>query len=287
MIELSIIIPHYNSPDTLQKLINSIPILPQIEVIVVDDNSDKYINELKKCIEDNRERNVIFDFVNPPAKGAGAARNKGLSRAKGRWVLFADADDFFVEGLWDILWPYLEKKVDVIFFPPTSIYLTTGKISDRHVHYADLVENYLKESTDLNENLLRYQYWSPCSKLIRKEFLDNNNIWFDEVLHANDVMFSTKVGVYLKSFRAVDKTIYVITQSDKSLTSDKSSKSMKIRSDILCNYYFFLHRHLSKKIMQQLGYTCKDFWYFTFYKCGLIEIRDIIIFKFHKTGAKQ
>lgn len=285
MIELSIIIPHYNSPDTLQKLIKSIPVLPQIEVIVIDDNSDKYINELKKCMENNKERNVIFDFVDLPAKGAGAARNKGLSLATGRWVLFADADDYFVEDLWDILCPCLEKKVDAIFFPPTSVYLTTGEISDRHVHYSDLVKNYLAEPTDLNENLLRYKYWSPCSKLISKDLLDHYGIWFDEVLHANDVMFSTKVGVYLKSFYVVDQTIYVITQSDKSLTSDKSSKSMKIRSDILCNYYFFLRKHLEKKIMHQLGYTCKDFWYFVFYKCGLIEIRDIVISKFQKTGA--
>ena len=86
MIDLSIIIPHYNSPDTLQKLINSIPVLPQIEVIVVDDNSDKYIHGLEQCIENSKGRNVIFDHVEPNLKGAGAARNKGLLQAKGRWV---------------------------------------------------------------------------------------------------------------------------------------------------------------------------------------------------------
>ena len=282
MIDLSIIIPHYNSPDTLQKLINSIPVLPQIEVIVVDDNSDKYIHELEQCIENSKGRNVIFDHVEPNLKGAGAARNKGLLQAKGRWVLFADADDYFVDGLWDILEPCLKIKTDVIFFPPTSIYLSTGKVSDRHVHYADLVKNYLREASDLNENLLRYKYWSPCSKLIRKELLERYNICFDVVLHANDVMFSTKVGVYLDSFQVMDETIYVITQSDKSLTSDKSSKSMKIRSNILCNYYFFLYKHLDKKIMQQLGYTNKDYWYFVLYRLGIIGIRDALISKIKK-----
>lgn len=282
MIDLSIIIPHFNSPDTLQKLLNSIPQLPQIEVIVVDDNSDKYINELNKCIEDNKERNVIFDYVDLPAKGAGAARNKGLSLAKGKWVLFADADDFFVQEFWDIMQPCLQSSEDVLFFPPTSIIIGTEKMSDRHVHYSELVKNYANEPSTKNENLLRYKYWSPCSKLIRRELIEKNNLKFDEVLHSNDVMFSTKVGVYLCTFDVVDKVIYVITQSSGSLTSDKSQKSAKIRAKILCDYYFFLRKNLKKEVMTQLGYTHKDYWYFVLYRFGIIGIRDALISKIKK-----
>lgn len=279
MIYLSIIIPHYNSPATLKKLVDTIPDLSEIEIIVVDDNSDNYIDEYKQCIKNYEEKrnNIVFESVDLPVKGAGAARNKGLSLAKGKWILFADADDFFVQDFWKIIQPCLQRSEDVLFFPPTSIFIGTEKMSDRHLHYSDLVKKYSNERSAKNENLLRYQYWSPCSKLIRKELLDRYNIWFDDVLHANDVMFSTKVGVYLSTFDVVDKVIYVITQSSGSLTSEKSQKSAKIRTKILCDYYFFLRKNLKKEVMTQLGYTHKDYWYFVLYRLGIIDIRDALI----------
>ncbi len=279
MIDLSIIIPHYNSPDTLKKLIDTIPGVSEVEIIVVDDNSDNNIDEYRQCIKDceAKRKNITFESVDLPAKGAGAARNKGLSLAKGKWVLFADADDFFVQEFWEIIQPCLQRTEDVLFFPPTSIIIGTEKMSDRHVHYSDLVKNYLDEPSAKNENVLRYQYWSPCSKMIRRELIEKNRLRFDEVLHSNDVMFSTRVGVYLNTFNVVDKVIYVITQSSGSLTSDKSQKSSKIRTRILCNYYFFLRKNLKKEVMIQLGYSRKDYWYFVLYKLGIIDIRDALI----------
>lgn len=44
MIRLSIVIPHYNTPDLLQKLLDSIPVDEGIQVIVVDDKSDRDLN---------------------------------------------------------------------------------------------------------------------------------------------------------------------------------------------------------------------------------------------------
>lgn len=285
MIDLSIIIPHFNSPDTLQRLIDSIPNVPNFEIVVIDDNSTKGIEQLKQCIEQNKSRNILFDYVELPLKGAGAARNKGLSLATGKWVLFADADDFFLEGFEKSVSECFGYDVNVIYFPPTSVDIETGEVSERHVHYANLVKNYIQNSNLENENLLRYQYWTPWSKLIRKDFIDRNKICFDNVLYSNDVMFSTKIGVLLETFQVVDKEIYCVTQSKESLTSVKNEKSKRIRTRVLCNYYFYLHRNLEKGVMQQLGYTCKDFWYFTFYKYGLVEMKDMILSKFRKTGV--
>ena len=48
---LSIIIPHYNTPDLLQKLIDSIPHIEDIQIIVVDDRSDKNLEKLSEVQE--------------------------------------------------------------------------------------------------------------------------------------------------------------------------------------------------------------------------------------------
>ena len=87
----SIIIPHKNIPDLLKRCLDSIPRRNDVQIIVVDDNSDpekvdfsNFPGVGEKCVE------VYFT---KEGKGAGFARNVGLKYAIGKWVLFADADD--------------------------------------------------------------------------------------------------------------------------------------------------------------------------------------------------
>ena len=89
----SIIIPHYNIPELLQRCLNSIPDLPSFQVIIVDDCSDGKIVDFRYFPGMERE-NVKCIFLKE-RHGAGFARNLGLRYACGKWVLFADADDFF------------------------------------------------------------------------------------------------------------------------------------------------------------------------------------------------
>jgi len=53
--------------------------------------------------------------------GAGYARNIGLDQAKGKWLLFADADDFYVENMPDIIYSYADSEADVIFFKNKAV----------------------------------------------------------------------------------------------------------------------------------------------------------------------
>ena len=129
-IGFSIIIPHYNIPDMLERLLKSIPLQDNIEVIVVDDKSDKNLDRLE-LLKLNYP-NVIF-LDNTLSKGAGNSRNIGMSNAKGKWILFADADDYFTEDFYEIVSKHIDDKDDVIFFFPTSVDFKTGKETGRHV----------------------------------------------------------------------------------------------------------------------------------------------------------
>src|SRR5690554_7988035 len=88
----SVIIPHYNCEDGLERLLKSIPNKDTIEVIVVDDRSS---TELFKDVINKSHLVNISGYINEGVKGAGAARNIGLEKAKGEFLVFADSDDFF------------------------------------------------------------------------------------------------------------------------------------------------------------------------------------------------
>lgn len=273
MKELSIIIPHYNSPQLLCNLLDSIPNIPDIEVLVVDDNSDHDAEYYMECKEKYGNRNISFYRNDSNKKGAGSARNVGLEHATGKWLLFADADDFFLQGFWNTIVQYVNDESDIIFFTSTSIILGTDHIADRHINYKRLVENYCSGKKHEDELKLRYKYYSPCTKMIKRELVENNNIRFDETLYSNDVMFSVKAGYFAKKIKAVEKDIYCITKSQKSLTADTSMRALKIRSRVFCNYYFFMHKVLSKDDMKILGYGWKEYLYFC--KCKLKILLNI------------
>ena len=115
----SIIIPHKGIPDLLMRCLRSIPVSEDIQVIVVDDNSVGADTYLERYSELSRP---YLEFVRTTkGGGAGYARNVGLEHAKGKWLLFADADDFFVEDMHDIISSYVDSEADVIFFKNKAV----------------------------------------------------------------------------------------------------------------------------------------------------------------------
>ena len=107
----SFIVPHKNSLDLLQRCLESIPDRNDIQVIVVDDNSA----EDKKPRLGRKGVDVVYIDAEH-TNGAGHARNEGLKKAKGEWILFADADDYYNKGFLEVLDHYRDRKEDVVYF---------------------------------------------------------------------------------------------------------------------------------------------------------------------------
>ena len=89
----TIIIPHRNIPHLLKRCISSIPYRDDLQIIIVDDNSSPDIVDFNDFPGEGRlNTSIIYDKT---GLFAGHARNMALDYARGKWVIFADADDFF------------------------------------------------------------------------------------------------------------------------------------------------------------------------------------------------
>lgn len=242
---ISIIIPYYNTLDSLLRLIKSIPVRDDIEVLVVDDNSDKPFEDL--CRKFEAFPHVQLFLNDSGTKGAGASRNIALRHAVGRWLLFADADDFFIEGFYEKLLPYLESDYDIVYFPPTSMDEATGEISSRHITYMEYVNKYYRDPSFENMTVLKFGFCTPWSKLIRHSIFEEHSLLFDEILVGNDIMCMTKCAFYSHNIKASNETIYCVTRGSGTLTSKKDERNFDIRTDLLIRHYCFLRENLSKK----------------------------------------
>lgn len=242
---LSIIIPHFNSPELLLKLIHTIPVKDEIQIIIVDDNSTIDISKEREQIV--KLTNVTWLRNDSGVKGAGAARNVGLKHATGKWLLFADADDYFSDNMYEKASAYFDSEYDMVYFFPMGIMLPSGEISHRTDRYSNLVKAFHDAPTPTNEAELKYSFCTPWSKLIRREVLVRNNIWFDQIKVSNDVMAITKCAYFSKKICADCDTIYYVTRQAKTLTSVTSETDFDTRVDALIRRYVFLRDHAPKK----------------------------------------
>lgn len=252
---LSIIIPHYNTPDLLQKLLDSIPHIKDIQIIVVDDNSTVRTDELA-AIQVKYGNHVEFYKNDTSIKGAGTCRNIGMRHADGKWLLFADADDFFMKDMYEKVSTYFNTDYDEIFFTPTSIYIDTGEPSNRHCALEERINNYLSNPTRENMLKLTVGTGTPWSKLIRHEMITAHDIWFDEVLYSNDHMFSVKAGHYSQNILASEEVIYCITRNKGSLTTHVSWEAFEIRLHEYIKVCDFIMARYSRKEVKAMRYTC-------------------------------
>ncbi len=240
----SVIVPHYNSATQLKRLIDSIPVDKSVQLIVVDDKSTENVSEVERLVCD---RDGIFLHNTTSQKGAGTCRNIGLSHAVGKWLIFADADDYFLDCAFGTLREYADSPADIVYFPPTSRYLNTDIIAKRHIPYEKLVRQYAENPSDDNEMLLRYKFMSPWSKIIRNRLVQEKQIAFDEIPASNDVMFSMIAAYNAKSIQSAMETIYCITSSENTLTTQRNEERYWARVEVFVKRYWFMLDHLDVK----------------------------------------
>lgn len=209
----TVIIPHRNTPDLLIRAVNSIPNERNIQVIVVD-NSSKPLDIL---FFKNIRSNILL-LYSDPNKGAGGARNKGIENTLGNWLLFLDADDFFTANAFEFFYSASKVKHEIIYFKMKGCYSDTLMPANRGGAYITLVDNFISKTKNSTNNI-RLEYDSPCAKMILFELVKRERILFDEVPAGNDVMFSTKIGLFAKSITAIDAFVYTATILVGSITN--------------------------------------------------------------------
>jgi len=297
-INFSIVIPHRNIPKLLQRCLNSIPRREDIQIIVVDDNSDPSIVDFEQfpCINDPFVE-IIFS---KEGKGAGHVRNVGLTRAVGKWLLFADADDFFCYCLNDAFNEYLNSDVDIIYFKHNCIDSDTYITRERCENYNTFINFWLQNSRKADV-LLRYRHASVWAKFIKMEFVNKNKIMFDVVSIANDVTFAYLIGFHAISIHADPRALYCTTIRKNSIRHQNKSAQMKldnfyvgckrhhfftnnnipISCDIshvrsLINFYFYdrYYFDMAKNILFKLGFTSS--------KILILCLRYLLLYKLKK-----
>lgn len=243
----SIIIPHKNSSDLLQRCLDSIPRRNDVQIIVVDDNSDSS-QVVFSCFPGIGENNVEIYFTKE-GRGAGYARNVGLKHVKGKWLLFVDADDFLAPNFLQKVDGYANSNNDIVYF----------RLADES--YIPFIPSHLHNIIDVrrgddynmllkrNEENIKLIHNIPVGKLIRTSCVQENKICFDEIPCANDIMFFTKLAFCVKKIAVSSEYLYCVSKpTGKNLTSRRDYNSGKVRLFVLLERNDLLLSHGYKEL---------------------------------------
>lgn len=191
-IAISIIIPVYNSERYLEQCLDSITnqTLKNIEIICIDDGStDNSLHILRKY-EKQDERFVILTQHN---QYAGVARNNGLKKATGKYVLFLDSDDFFACNMLDKLYHKAETdKTDVLVFDLIQYDSKLNKVVN--TSWQAIRKKFLWEGITAGKDIAKYIFEftlpSACNKVFLREFVVKNELYFQPIPRTNDLFFA-------------------------------------------------------------------------------------------------
>ncbi len=231
MLLLSIIVPAYNVDLYLERCIRSLYnqqlIAGSFEVIIVNDGSTDSTSSIAKDLI-TAYSNIYL--IEQPNLGLSASRNAGLRCAKGKYLLFVDADDYLIENTLPGLLNFVNtNNLEIGIFSQLKIDLNGKKEFFRAPTYNNLFvsgeEIYVKKSGD-----------SACKYLIRLDFLINNDLYFnEEAIYFEDAEWGPRVFSKAQRCGGLDVVFYVYELRRGSLTtSHVASLDKTFESYMLC-----------------------------------------------------
>lgn len=225
MKSISIIIPFKGSTATLPRLFSSIPEDDNIEIILVENSNRPRSKE---------EIGIDRDYILLNAEEnryAGGARNVGIEAATGKWLIFADADDFFTDDAFAVFNKYVDSSYDLIYFGCDSVFLPSLLPAKRHKRANQLIIDKVKGK--ITENKVKVEHIVPWAKMILRDVVINNSIQYDETMVSNDVMFAVTCGLKSKLSYYDSSKVYVVSDNKNNITKLWSKESMYSRIDVI------------------------------------------------------
>lgn len=250
---ISIIIPCYNSENTIKKCLNSIinQTYKNIEIICINDGSvDNTLNILRKY----QSKDSRIKIINNTNNGVSYSRNCGLEIAKGDYVTFIDSDDFIdLNAIINIVDILKNNSIDVLrynFVVKNSKNFYNNNLYDFADCLIDVEENrnilYKKMFTINNIPTLCWLLF--IKKDIAKKVRFDTNISFLE-----DTIFYYNLFNLIKNIYFLDKKYYNYIIYKKSLTRNVDRVSKNIENILYVNDLFRKDKKIEKELIVDIN----------------------------------
>lgn len=206
----SVIIPVYNVEKYIDRCLKSVisQNYDDLEIIVIDNGSTDRSGSICDIYANEYANISVYHIEN---HGVGPARNFGLSKAKGEFISFVDADDYLLGNLFSDVESQLDSQLDLLVF---SYYNSIEKnLSEIDRSAKILPSEGKKDKSDFialfQELYLTDMMYTVWNKIYRREFLEEHQIVFESYELGEDVRFNLNVYQHVNAVLLVKSCYYV------------------------------------------------------------------------------
>ena len=236
MPKVSIIVPVYNVEKYLEKCLDSLinQTLKDIEIICINDGSlDNSINILEKyAIKDNR-----LKIISQKNAGLSAARNTGINAASGDYIGFCDSDDWVSLDFYEKLYKCaVQNNTDIAC--GEIIKIRKGK-EKKFLTYNNetIAKTYLEKLQSCNVPDYSYAW----NKIYRLSKIKKHNLYFEEGITYEDIIFSPQALFYLDKTVTIKNTYYYYLSRKTSITHNSNNDHDGIKSSEFAKNFIQSH----------------------------------------------
>lgn len=227
MPKISVIVPVYNVERYINRCVDSIlaQTFTDFELILVDDGSP---DGCPAICDEYAKRDRRVKVIHKENAGVSAARNTGLDKARGKYILFVDSDDYITPGLLKNAYgAAIEEKADCVYFNcrfDTKECPKMGKLKDTKyevgIYTLDSKEdifNYLIHN--ILDIRAKKTGWSVWSRLFKRKIIKKNKLSFCDTCHgfAEDMAFVLEYTMFAKKIVGIRNPYYVYRQRPGSI----------------------------------------------------------------------
>lgn len=244
---LSMIIPVYNAQDALRPLLECIQKEQneRLEVILVNDGStDNSLAVLQECSKDIPN----ITLVNQTNHGAPHARNVGLRRARGKYLLFFDADDILGEHV-------LTRLLDELRQTDADLLIGNMKFVDEKGRGRVRVPVFREE---LTSDIHPAFFWDsfPGNKIYRRTVVQKNGIIWSNVRIHQDLNFYLKFLPFCRQIQYIKDILYAhVEHPTGSISSACSRKVVDAVRSVGCVCSFYRKKNILPRFEKELEYN--------------------------------
>ena len=223
---VSVIVPVHNAGRYIGECVDTLlsQTFEDFELICVNDGST---DDSLSILERYRARDGRVRIFGASGNGAAAARNHGLSEARGEYALFLDADDFFHPTMLELaVGRAKQADADVVLFG-ARFYDDDKKdyVTEEACLRADLLPSgQVFSPNDVPDRLFQLINPAPWTKLVRRTFIVGEGICFQELSNSNDLFFSYAALARAARVAVVDESLVSYRVQTKSSTQDRKAK---------------------------------------------------------------
>lgn len=231
MIKYSFIVPVYNTEKYLKKCLDSLvnQTYKDFEIIVVNDGSTDKSSSIISKYQKKYKNIIVIDKEN---EGLSMARNRGVQKSSGKYIIFVDSDDYVSNKLLE----EVDKKIDdsdILRFQIATEDEEYIKINEYHEEGFESMCGY-----DAFKYLSSYHFVEPAwCYVIRKNYYIENKFSFKKGVYHEDFGLIPYVIYKARKVKSIDFIGYYYIQRNGSIMNNNDyKKTVKKAFDMLEQY---------------------------------------------------